>query len=133
MSLHLPVKSSLKQAMQGYPEDSPSSSSSSSRNSSLNHTTGCKQRRNSSGLSDSGSSSGDDLFRHEPKSDHSSDMEQMKCHKHEKHRRYRAKLNALKYQKLFLKQDPPETYDGVVVVSKIKKWYFSILDLKKNG
>ncbi|KAF7964565.1 hypothetical protein HWV62_5608, partial [Athelia sp. TMB] len=53
--------------------------------------------------------------------------------KREKRRRYCAKLNELKHQQAYLKHDVPETYDGSPVVTKIKKWCWSVKDLKQNG
>ncbi|KAF7974734.1 hypothetical protein HWV62_11411 [Athelia sp. TMB] len=130
-SSRLPMDSSMKQAMAGYPDDSPSSSEPSSRDSSPVRDKARKHK--GSDASDSGNSSGNDLFNREPESDHPSDSSGAKRRKREKRRRYRAKLNELKYQQPFLKQDPPETYDGSVIVTKIKKWFFSIQDLKRNG
>ncbi|KIM76139.1 hypothetical protein PILCRDRAFT_13044 [Piloderma croceum F 1598] len=118
-SSRLPEKSGLRRAMQGYggSGNDPSSSSSSSSDSDNPHAGGRRQDR-----SGDSSSSSDDIFRHEPESDHSSDSEGTKHRKHEKRRRHRAKLNALKYHQSFLKNEPPFKYGGEVQASTFKKW-----------
>ena len=118
-SSRLPEKSGLRRAMQGYGGgggSDPSSSSSSP-----------------SDRSGDGSSSGDDIFRHEPESDHSSDSEGTKRRKREKRRRHRAKLNALKYHQSFLKNEPPFKYGGEVQASTFKKWCQEVRDWIKDG
>ena len=55
-------------------------------------------------------------------------MNDMKARKREKKRRYRAKLNKLKYQQSFLKEDPPPTYHGEIQVGLFKKWCRELRD-----
>jgi len=63
-------------------------------------------------MSDSSSSSNDssfgsDFFEEEPSTVFTNDSDQTKARKREKKRRYRAKVNKMKYQQSFLKEDPP--------------------------
>ena len=124
-SSRLPEKSGLRHAMQGYDGGSNDPSSSSSSSSSLD-----EPRDKHNGDT---SSSGDDIFRHEPESDHSSDSEGMKHRKHEKRHRHRVKLNALKYHQSFLKNEPPFKYSGEVQASTFKKWCQEVHNWIKDG
>ncbi|KIN98351.1 hypothetical protein M404DRAFT_31507 [Pisolithus tinctorius Marx 270] len=72
--------------------------------------------------SEGDSSFGSDFFGEEPSTIGTNDSEREKVWKHEKKRRYRTKLNKLKYQQAFLKEDPPFTYRGEVQVGLFKKW-----------
>jgi hypothetical protein len=76
---------------------------------------------------------GRNLFRKAPESDHSSDSEGIRRHKHEKRRRHRAKLQELKYQQTFLNQDPPFEYSGEVQASLFKKWVREVRSWIKRG
>jgi hypothetical protein len=76
---------------------------------------------------------GRNLFRKTPKSDHSSDSEGIRRRKREKRRRHRAKLQELKYQQSFLKQDPPFKYSGEIQASLFKKWVREVRDWIKRG
>ncbi|KIM72358.1 hypothetical protein PILCRDRAFT_829797 [Piloderma croceum F 1598] len=76
---------------------------------------------------------GRDLFHKTPKSDHSSDSEGIRRRKREKRRQHRAKLQELKYQQSFLKQDPPFKYSGEIQASLFKKWVREVWDWIKRG
>ena len=96
--------------------------------------------------SDSSSSSddssfGSDFFEEEPSTVFTNDSDQTKARKREKKRRYRAKVNKMKYQQSFLKEDPPFTYRGEIQVGLFKKYLDGrayrfyerdVLDLKKR-
>jgi hypothetical protein len=76
---------------------------------------------------------GRDLFRKEPESDHSSDSKDTKRRKSNKRKRHRAKLQEIKFQPSFLKQDPPFKYAGEVQASLFKKWVREMRDWIKRG
>ena len=90
-------------------------------------------------LTDSSSSSGDDssfgsdFFEEEPSTVFTNDSDQTKARKREKKRRYRAKLNKLKYQQSFLKEDPPFTYRGEIQAGLFKKWCRELRDSAKRA
>jgi hypothetical protein len=60
---------------------------------------------------------GHNLFRKEPESDHSSDSKDTKHWKSNKCKRHHAKLQEIKFQQSFLKQDPLFKYVGEVQAS----------------
>ena len=82
---------------------------------------------------DDSSSSSDDIFRHEPESNHSSDPKGTKHRKHEKRHCHRVKLNALKYHQSFLKNEPPFKYGGEVQARTFKKWCQEVHSWIKDG
>jgi len=86
----------------------------------------------SSSLSDD-SSFGSDFFEEEPSTVFTNDLDQTKARKREKKRRYRAKLNKMKYQQSFLKEDPPFTYRGEIQVGLFKKWCRELRDWAKRA
>lgn len=87
----------------------------------------------SSSSSSSGSSSGGDLFREEPPSDHSSDATKKQQKNRRKHQRHCAKLNALKYQQAFIKNDPPFKYNGEIQSNTFKKWCRKLCEWIKDA
>ena len=119
-SSRIPANSGLMRAMQGYSKSvkTPPSSSlglaRSSHRSYERNKSGCDDDNRSS---ESTWSSDEDIFRHEPESDHPSDSEGTKHRKCEKRQCHRAKLNALKYHQNFMKGDPPFKYNGEVQIS----------------
>ncbi|KAI6137844.1 hypothetical protein BKA82DRAFT_4263180 [Pisolithus tinctorius] len=118
-----PYQSTLLRAMRGDPHrpiapgDSSDSSSSTDDSSS----------------SDGLSSFGSDFLGEEPSSTITADSDQTKARKREKKRRYRAKLNKLRYQQAFLKEDPPFTYKGEVQVGLFKKWCRELRDWVRHA
>ncbi|KAI5980359.1 hypothetical protein EDD15DRAFT_2383678 [Pisolithus albus] len=95
----------------------------------------------SSGSSDDSSSSsseddfsfGSDFLDEEPSSVLTDDSDRTKARKREKKHRYCAKLNKLKYQQSFLKDDPPFTYRGEIQVGLFKKWCRELRDWVKRA
>ncbi|KIO11091.1 hypothetical protein M404DRAFT_127775, partial [Pisolithus tinctorius Marx 270] len=86
-----------------------------------------------SSSSDGLSSFGSDFLGEEPSSTITADSDQTKARKREKKRRYRAKLNKLRYQQAFLKEDPPFTYKGEVQVGLFKKWCRELRDWVRHA
>ncbi|KAG1840510.1 hypothetical protein F4604DRAFT_1690746 [Suillus subluteus] len=68
---------------------------------------------------------GADFLTLEPESDH--DMKQIT------HWEYWAKLNLLKYQQSFIKNDPPFTYNGEANATTFKKWVREVRDWKDQA
>ncbi|KIO01443.1 hypothetical protein M404DRAFT_28749, partial [Pisolithus tinctorius Marx 270] len=83
--------------------------------------------------SEGDSSFGSDFYGEEPSTIGTNDSGREKARKHEKKRRYRAKLNKLKYQQAFLKEDLPFTYRGEVQVGLFKKWCRELRDWVKHA
>ncbi|KIM76333.1 hypothetical protein PILCRDRAFT_12925 [Piloderma croceum F 1598] len=132
VSSKLPKASGLRRAMHG---DGPPSHSDSSSTSASSNEYGRRGREHKSNSDSDGSEQfhGRDLFRKEPDSDHSSDSEGARRRKRDKRRRHRAKLQELKYQQSFLKQDPPFKYQGEIQASLFKKWVREVRDWIKRG
>ena len=86
-----------------------------------------------SSRSDSDSSFGSDFFDEELSTVATNDSDRTKARKREKRRRYRAKLNKLKYLQSFLKEDPPSTYRGEIQVGLFKKWCRELRDWVKRA
>ena len=61
------------------------------------------------------------------------DSENAKARKHGWKRRYRAKLNGLKYQQSFLKEDLRFTYKGEVQVALFKEWCRELRDCVRHA
>ena len=118
-SSKLPERSGLHRAMRGDGGNSEPSDSSSSD--SDNHRGNGPEDSSNSGSDESVNYNGRDLFRKAPGSDHSSDSKGTKRRKSEKRKQYRAKLQEIKFQQSFLKQEPPFKYGGEVQASLFKK------------
>ncbi|KAG1850430.1 hypothetical protein F4604DRAFT_1687117 [Suillus subluteus] len=107
----LPIGSLIKQAttgsMQQHPEPSDSDLSDDDENSST-ESDGSKK----------------------PESDHDSDTAETKRAKQLTHCKYHAKLNLLKYQQSYIKNDPPFTYNGKANTTTFKKWVREVRDWK---
>ncbi|OJA13244.1 hypothetical protein AZE42_10318 [Rhizopogon vesiculosus] len=76
---------------------------------------------------------GADFLAHEPESDHESDSAETKRAKRLARREYRAKLNLLKYQQSFIKNEPPFTYNGEANTTTFKKWVREVRDWKEQA
>ncbi|KAG0697909.1 hypothetical protein DFH29DRAFT_878387 [Suillus ampliporus] len=153
----LPQTSSVKRAMMGagplaadpVPSDSSSESSSdddtSSTESSLSgthHGHSSKTRRTESPVKAKRSSPrrnqltndfGANFLAIEPESDHDSDSAETKHCKRVARREYRTKLNLLKYQQGFIKNEPPFTYTGEANATMFKKWVREVRDWKDRA
>ncbi|KAG0707133.1 hypothetical protein DFH29DRAFT_995447 [Suillus ampliporus] len=153
----LPQTSSVKQAMMGAgplatnPDPSDSSSDSlsdgeqSSSESNLSETSIIQldkpQCTESPRKARKGSPCGDpptndfgaDFLAIEPESDHDSDSAETKRNKRMARREYRAKLNLLKYQQSFIKNEPPFTYTGEANTTTFKKWVREVRDWKDRA
>jgi hypothetical protein len=90
----------------------------------------------SDALSDSGLAPNDfsaDFLTMEPESDHASDSDSTKHDKRATRRTYRAKLNLLKYQQSFIKNEPPFVYSGDANATTFKKWVREVRDWKERA
>ncbi|KIK32092.1 hypothetical protein CY34DRAFT_102246, partial [Suillus luteus UH-Slu-Lm8-n1] len=76
---------------------------------------------------------GVDFLALEPESDHESDSADVKRSKRLARREYRAKLNLLKYQQSFIKNDPPFTYHGEANATTFKKWVREVREWKDRA
>jgi len=79
-----------------------------------------------SGSDESIDYNGRDLFHKAPGSDHISDLKDTKHHKSEKRKRYHAKLQEIKFQQSFLKQESLFKYVSEVQASLFKKWVHKV-------
>ncbi|KAG1825385.1 hypothetical protein EV424DRAFT_1345734 [Suillus variegatus] len=71
---------------------------------------------------DSNNHFGAEFLVFEPKSDHDSDSDGTKRMKRAARREYCNKLNLLKYQQNFIKNEPPFIYSGEANTTTLKKW-----------
>jgi hypothetical protein len=132
-SSKLPEHSGLRRAMHG-DRGSSDPSDSSSNSSDRNDQRGSESKRAPRSVSDDSIDyHGRDLFCKGPESDHSSDSKDTKRRKSEKRKWYRAKLQEIKFQQSFLKQDPPFKYGGEVQASLFKKWVREVRNWIKRG
>ncbi|KAJ8582178.1 hypothetical protein M405DRAFT_750629, partial [Rhizopogon salebrosus TDB-379] len=69
----------------------------------------------------------------EPESDHASDSAETKCKKQAACHTYCAKLNLLKYQQSFIKNEPPFIYSGDTNTTTFKKWVREVRDWKDQA
>jgi hypothetical protein len=76
---------------------------------------------------------GVDFLEMEPESDHDSDSAKTKCSKRVARRQYRAKLNLLKYQQSFIKNEPPFAYNGEANATTFKKWVREVHEWKERA
>ncbi|KAG2756542.1 hypothetical protein P692DRAFT_20714658, partial [Suillus brevipes Sb2] len=76
---------------------------------------------------------GADFLALEPESDHDSDSADTKRTKRLARREYRAKLNLLKYQQSFIKNEPPFTYNGEANATTFKKWVREVREWKDRA
>ncbi|KAG1768668.1 hypothetical protein EDD22DRAFT_843948 [Suillus occidentalis] len=74
-----------------------------------------------------------DFMTLEPESDHDSDSAEVKRVKRRARREYRAKLNLMKYQQHFIKNEPPFTYNGEANATTFKKWVREVRDWKDRA
>ncbi|KAG2738352.1 hypothetical protein P692DRAFT_20758748, partial [Suillus brevipes Sb2] len=74
-----------------------------------------------------------DFISLEPESDHASDSSEIKRSKCRARREYRAKLNLMKYQQNFIKNEPPFTYNGEANATTFKKWVREVRDWKDRA
>ena len=79
------------------------------------------------------SSFGNDFLAEEPSITVTADSERAKSRKCKKKCRYCAKLNKLKHQQAFLKEDPPFTYKGEIQVGLFKKWCRELRDWVRHA
>ncbi|KAL4072854.1 hypothetical protein V8B97DRAFT_2023186 [Scleroderma yunnanense] len=75
----------------------------------------------------------ENFFEEEPSTVFMNNSDQTKACKCKKKCHYRAKLNKLKYQQLFLKEDPLFTYHGEIQVRLFKKWCYELHDWAKHA
>jgi hypothetical protein len=130
-SSKLPERSGLHRAMRG--DGGKSEPSDSSSSDSDDHRGNGPEDSSDSGSDESINYNGRDLFRKAPGSDHSSDSKDTKRRKSERRKRYRAKLQEIKFQQSFLKQEPPFKYGGEVQASLFKKWVREVRSWIKRG
>ncbi|KAG0697853.1 hypothetical protein DFH29DRAFT_811148 [Suillus ampliporus] len=92
-----------------------------------------KTRKSSPGGNHLANDFGADFLAIEPESDHDSDSAETKHSKCIARREYRAKLNLLKYQQSFIKNEPPFTYTGEANATMFKKWVREVRDWKDRA
>ncbi|KAG2133736.1 hypothetical protein DEU56DRAFT_913853 [Suillus clintonianus] len=146
----LPAGSSVKRAMTGPlhdandpgPDDSQSSSDSSSDDDEESSTEsdevskppkGKRQRERSPRTKALTPEFGVDFLAMEPESEHDSDSADTKRLKRRARREYRAKLNLLKYQQGFIKNEPPFIYNGEANATTFKKWVREVREWKDRA
>jgi hypothetical protein len=69
----------------------------------------------------------------EPESDHASDSAETKREKRAARHTYHAKLNLLKYQQSFIKNEPPFIYSGDANTTTFKKWVREVRNWKDRA
>ena len=143
-----PRESTVLRAMRGDPRNGDNSSSSSSTEQGSGRNNGkpsphrpiapdnsldsdSSDSSSESLSSDSDSSFSLDFFDEEPSTVATNNSDRTKARKREKRHHYCAKLNKLKYQQSFLKEDPPFTYHGEIQVGLFKKWCHELHDWVK--
>ncbi|KAG1761943.1 hypothetical protein EDD22DRAFT_1050932 [Suillus occidentalis] len=140
----LPTKSSVKRAMMGNRKDAPgpgdsdsSTDSSDAKDNDLSSsdsedeaetTKTPRHKENLPGVTALRDDLEIDFLALEPESDHDSDSADIKRSKRRARREYRARLNLLKYQQNFIKNEPPFTYNGDANATTFKKWVREVRD-----